>query len=152
MTFREEDLKTFVESEVTVYVATRDADLQPEAGFAWAPRLISPDELEVFVDREPAAKIVANLRENKQVAITLSSPITYRSLQMKGYCVDVREPTSEDAPWVERHRTMVTETLRARGMPAHVSRTYYSRDVVKLRCIIEARFDQTPGPGAGGRL
>jgi hypothetical protein len=152
MTFLDEDLKTFVESEVTVYVATRDADLQPEAGFGWGPRLVSPDELEVFVDREAGAKIVANLRENRQVAVTLSSPITYRSLQMKGFCVDIREPLSEDAPWVERHRTMITEVLRARGLPAHVSRTFYSRDVVKLRCVIEARFDQTPGPGAGGRL
>jgi hypothetical protein len=152
MTFMDEDLKTYVESEVTVYVATRDADLQPEAGFGWGPRLITQDEIEVFLDREASIKMVANLRQNRQVAITVSSPITFRSLQMKGFCVDISEPLSEDAPWIERHRTMITEAMRARGLPAHVSRTYYSRDVVKLRCIIEARYDQTPGPGAGGRL
>jgi hypothetical protein len=152
MTFMEEELKTFVESEVTVYIATRDADLQPEAGFAWAPRLISDDELEVFVDREASAKVVANLRENRQVAVTLSSPLTYRSIQLKGWCAEIREPVAEDASWIERHRTMITETLRARGLPTHVSRTFYSRDVVKLRCMIESRFDQTPGPGAGGKL
>ena len=61
MTFMDEDLKTFVESEVTVYVATRDADLQPEAGFGWGPRLINADELEVFVDREAGARMVANM-------------------------------------------------------------------------------------------
>src|SRR5688572_22692208 len=152
MTFMDEEMKTYVESEVTVYIATRDADLQPEAGFAWGPRLVSDDELEVFVDREASAKIVANLRENRQVAVTLSSPITYRSLQLKGWCADIREPATEDAAWVDRHRTMVTEALRARGLPAHVSRTFWSRDVLKLRCMIEARFDQTPGPGAGGKL
>jgi predicted pyridoxine 5'-phosphate oxidase superfamily flavin-nucleotide-binding protein len=152
MTFMEEELKTFVESEVTVYIATRDAELQPEAGFAWAPRMISDNELEVFVDREASAKMVANLRENRQVAVTLSSPITYRSIQLKGWCAEIREPASDDAPWVDRHRTMVTEALRARGLPAHVSRTYWSRDVVRLRCMIETKYDQTPGPGAGAKL
>jgi hypothetical protein len=152
MTFMDEEMKTYVESEVTVYIATRDADLQPEAGFAWAPRLVSENELEVFVDRAASAKIIANLRENRQVAVTMSSPISYRSLQVKGWCSEIREPDEADGPWVERHRTMVTEALRARGLPAHVSRTYWSRDVVKLRCMIESRFDQTPGPGAGGRI
>src|SRR6185503_19994370 len=69
MTFMDEEMKTYVESEVTVYIATRDADLQPEAGFAWGPRLVNLNEIEVFVDREASAKIVANLRENRQVAL-----------------------------------------------------------------------------------
>ena len=152
MTFMQEELKTFVESQVMVYVATRDAALQPEAGLGWGPRMTSASELEVFVDGAAAEKIVANLRENRQIAVTFASPITHRSVQVKGWCSDIGEPVEEDTPWIERHRTMVTEVLRARGTPAHVSRTWWSRELVKLRCVVEQRFDQTPGPGAGGKL
>jgi hypothetical protein len=152
MTFMEEDLKTFVESEVTVYVATRDADLQPEAAFGWAPRLLSDSEIEVFLDREASVRMIANLRQNRQVAITVASPLTHRTVQLKGWCSDIREPGPDDAARLERHHNQVTEVLRARGMPAHVTRTFWSTDTVRLRCTIESRFNQTPGPGAGGAL
>jgi hypothetical protein len=152
MTFMEEDMKTYVESEVTVYIATRDSELQPEAGFAWGPRMVGQDELEVFVDREASVKLIANLRENRQVAVTISSPITFRSVQLKGWCSDISEPAPDDAPWVERQRAMMTAALSARGLPAQIVRSFWSRDVVKLRCVIEKRFDQTPGPGAGAPL
>jgi hypothetical protein len=152
MTFKEEDLKTFVESEVTAYIATRNNELQPEAAFAWGPRMVSDRELEVFLDREASVRVIANLRENRQVAITFSSPITYRAVQVKGWCSDIRETAPEDGAWLDRHHDIVTETLRARGMPAQISRTFWSRDTVKVRCVIETKFDQTPGPGAGGKL
>jgi hypothetical protein len=152
MTFMEEDLKTYVETEVTVYIATRDSDLQPEAGFAWGPRFVAKDEIEVFVDREASAKLITNLRENRQVAVTVSNPITFRSVQFKGWCSDISEPAAEDAAWVERQRGMMTAALGARGLPAQIVRSFWSRDVIKLRLVIEKRFDQTPGPGAGAAI
>jgi hypothetical protein len=152
MTFMEEELKTFVESEVTCYIATRNHELQPECGFVWAPRLVSEREVEFFLDREASVRMVANLRENRQVAITLSSPLTYRAVQLKGWCSDIRETALEDASWLDRHHELVTEVLRARGLPAQISRTFWSRDTVKVRCVIESKFNQTPGPGAGGKL
>jgi hypothetical protein len=96
--------------------------------------------------------MLANLRQNRQVAITIASPLTHRTVQLKGWCSDIREAATEDAVRLDRHRTQVTEVLRARGMPAHVTRTFWSADTVKLRCTIESRYNQTPGPGAGGAL
>ena len=153
MTVIEDDLKEFIESEVTILLGTRDADNQPEAGRGWGARVLdNRQEVELFVDRLPAQRLLDNLRSTRLLAMTMASAITFRAIQIKGYCVEIREPEPADHAWVERHRTLFTEAIRMRGLPAHVSRTLYSKDFVRIKFVAEDVFDQTPGARAGQRL
>ncbi len=145
-------LKAFLESNVAVVVGTRDAQLAGEVTTAWGPRPLDEHEVELFVDREASQKTIENLKDNRLLAVTCTSPITYESVQLKGWCVAIGEPGPGDYEWIARHRDAFSASVRARGMPAHVTRTMWSRDVVKLRLLVQDRFDQTPGPGAGRKL
>jgi hypothetical protein len=147
------ELKDFIESEVGILFGSRDAGLSPEVTHAWGARVLEGgNEVELFVDRDAGARTVANLKANRLVAATFASPITYRSVQLKGWCLAIEEPAAADAPWIERHREAFAESLRARGLASHVSRTLWSKDVVRVRFQIDESFDQTPGPGAGKKL
>jgi hypothetical protein len=149
----DEDLKAFLESDVAMVVGTRDSELTPEVVMGWGPRVCEGGrEVELFVDRAKGQRTLANLRDNRLLAITCTSPITYRSVQLKGWCIEIGDPVPDDEPWVAHHREAFSESARARGLPAHVTRNLWSRDVVKLRLLVEERYDQTPGPGAGKKL
>jgi hypothetical protein len=148
----DEDLKTFLHSDVAMVVGSRDAELKPEVTAGWGPRVAGAQELEFFVDRPKSGQLLENLKQNRLLAVTCTSPITYRSVQLKGWCVAIAEPEPEDAPWLARHREAFAESVRARGLPAHVSRNMWSTEVVKLKLLVEERYDQTPGPGAGKKL
>jgi hypothetical protein len=149
----DEALKTFIESEVAATVGTCNADLIPAITFGWGPRVLPRSyEVEVFLDRAAAAQVVANLNDNRRIAVNMGSPITVRAVQIKGWCVEIGEAAPEDAAWIQRHRDEYGEAMRARGVPSHVTRSTWSRDVIRLRFAVEEVFDQTPGPGAGKRL
>ena len=146
------ELKAFLESDVAVLVGTRDAQLVGEVTPGWGPRPVDEHEVELFVDREAAKKTLENIKDNRLLAVTCTSPITYESVQLKGWCVATSDPTSADHEWVAKHRDAFGASARARGMPTYASRTMWSRDIVKLRLLVQDRFDQTPGPNAGRRV
>jgi hypothetical protein len=134
-------------------VGTRSNDLLPETTRGWGGRALEGgQEVELFVDRDAGKTTVENLRSNRLIAVTFASPVTYRALQLKGWCVEIGEAAPDDKAWIERHRTAFSEALRARGQPLHVSRNLWSTDVVRVRFLVNECFDQTPGPGAGRKL
>jgi hypothetical protein len=147
------EMKAFIESEVAVVVGTRDDTLVPEATFGWGPRVLEGGhEVEMFIDRRPGEKTIANLRSNGAFAATFASPISYLAVQLKGWCAEIGEAAAQDQPWIDKHREAFMEALRARGLPAHVTRNYWTQEVVRVRLRAEEYFNQTPGPGAGAKL
>ena len=134
----------------SVVVCTRDAEKRPDIVRGWGARLLDDRQtVEVFVGREPARRLVENLRDNGEIAMAICLVTTYQTLQLKGICTDVGEP---EAPDLERVRASIdgfVTGVAEVGMPPSASRGVAVSDVVRVRFRASAVFDQTPGPGAG---
>jgi hypothetical protein len=148
----DEEMKALIE-DAAVVIGTRDSDFVPEMTYAWGPRVLDGGrQVDLFVDRDAAKQTLANLRTNRQIAASCGNPINYQAVQLKGWCVEIADPTPQDEAWVERHREAFSEAIRARGVPSHVTRTLWSRYIVRIRLSVDEVYDQTPGPGAGRKL
>ena len=147
------ELKSFLEPDRVVSVGTCSADLVPSGVRAWGPT-VSDDgtSVQLFLDRPSAASAIANLRDNGRVAACFTHVHTLRSVQLKGRCVEMGDPLPEDWPVIEKHRAGFAEAAEELGYPKQLMRHMWSMQVVKVRFVVDDIFDQTPGPGAGGRL
>jgi hypothetical protein len=147
------ELRSFIEADRAIVVASRNKDLVPHSQRAWGPR-VSEDgrSIELFVDRPAATTTVANLRDNGRIAVCLTQIDTNRSVQLKGRCVEVGDPEADDWSAIEEHRQGFTRATAMLGFPADMIRNLWSTQVVKLRFVVDDIYDQTPGPKAGKPL
>ncbi|HEX5616027.1 MAG TPA: hypothetical protein VFZ83_12815 [Acidimicrobiia bacterium] len=87
------------------------------------------------------------------IALVASDVITFRSIQLKGRVV-AHEPESEadealHTAYVDAFAAAVQE---ADGTPESLVRRLVPAGRAAVTFTVEQAFDQTPGPGAGGRL
>lgn len=147
------ELKEFLEPDRVVSVGTTSDDLIPSGVRAWGPTVGEDGaSIQLFLDRPSAAAAIANLRDNGRIAAVFTHVHTLRSVQLKGRCVEIGDPQAEDWPVIERHRSGFAEAADEIGYPKHVVRNMWSAQVVRVRFVVDEVFDQTPGPGAGGKL
>ena len=153
------ELKAFLESGVSVVVGTRDADLVPEITRAWG-LLVSKDRksISLCVPLATSHKTLDNLAGNGQITVCCSLPTSYKTVQLKGQCIETTDPRRADLTAVERHREAFGRLNVRIGVPRQRTETFWRReletspDLVKLRFVPEQIFDQTPGPDAGSPL
>ncbi len=153
------ELKAFLESGVSVVVGTRDVDLIPEITRAWG-LLVSKDRKSISLCAPLATsrKTLDNLADNRQMTVCCSLPNSYKTVQIKGRCIQKTEPSRADLAAVERHREAFGRMNELVGFPRQRSEIFWQREVessptlVKLHLVPEQIFDQTPGPGAGQPL
>jgi len=144
---------------VVVLVGTRDADLSPAITRGWGLRL-APDgsEARICVADATSADTLANIADNQQIAVTFSKPSTYRTFQLKGRVLEVTAASPDAMADVVRHREAFVQEVGTVGLPRELAERVFSVEIevspaVKaLRFRVDAVFDQTPGPAAGGRL
>lgn len=149
-----EDLESFVESNVSVVVGTRDRDRNPHITRGWGVCVL-PDRsgFSLLVPRATSEHTLSDLEDNGRIAVTFVNPITYRSVQLKGASRGVNEPTAEDLERALRHQRAFGDFVRLEGFePEHFSHSWWSSGFVKITVSAEQAFDQTPGVGAGRRL
>ena len=147
------ELHDFIHGPVLTLVGTRSAELRPRMARGWAPRLYSDGEsLELFIDRPSGVAAIANLRQNGHIAVTLEEPVSHKSIQLKGRCLEISDPTPDDLRVLEERRRQISDILVSVGESPETVRNMWSTQVVKVRCLVERAFDQTPGPGAGKAL
>jgi hypothetical protein len=144
---------------LAVIVGTRDAHLVPELVRAWGVRVgPSRDQLELCVPMSSGRRTLANIADNRQVAVTLTMPTTYRSFQVKGDVLETTTPSPDDRERVTRHYQAFASEVAALGLSIDRAAQLFEADLkrgpdmMKIRVAIDALFDQTPGPGAGSRL
>jgi hypothetical protein len=155
----DDELKTFLESGVSVLVGTRDSRLSPEITRAWGP-CVSEDRQSVSlcVPLATSRKTFENLGENGQIAVSFSLPTNYKTIQLKGRCIETTEPNAADLRAVERHREAFCSLNEGIGVPRRLLDSFWGRELdaspvlVAIRFRPEEVFDQTPGPKAGSRL
>ena len=147
------ELKAFLESDVDIFVGSHDGHLRPSMIRAWGARVHeNGSSVEFFLDMPGGAQTVANLRSNGRIAATFTYPVTMKTVQLKGRCIDIGDPHAGDWQWIARHRNGFAETVGYYGYPAHIVRNLWSMQVTRVRFTVEEAFNQTPGPGAGGKL
>jgi hypothetical protein len=153
------ELRELAERGVTVIVGTRDANLAPEMVRGWGIRPVADaQQVEICIAESTGRRTLENLAENGQIAITVTVPSTYRSIQFKGRAVETSAPFPEDYERLERDREAFVEAVAIVGMSRSLAtrvfaaETEVSAAMIKIRVGIQEVFDQTPGPRAGSRF
>jgi len=134
-------------------VATRDDRMRPLLQRGWAVA-VSDDgrEVTVCVPAAPGSRMRENLDSNGAVAITCSRPTTYRTVQVKGELVAIRDLTPEERAGAEAHADAFSLEVEELGLPPGGGRRMFDADLVAVTIAAAELYDQTPGPKAGTRL
>ena len=152
----DEDHAAFIQSGVSVVVATRNADLVPDAVRGCGCR-VSRDRrsVTVLVESLRIGSVVADIEANGLIAVVFSQPSTHRTIQLKGTDARVVRVSPRDRDLVEQHLTAWVDELTAIGYRPEFARAVHGDApdaMVALVFTPTAAFQQTPGPGAGDRL
>ena len=147
------ELVTFLASEESVLIGTRDESLFPESARCVGVR-VEPGacEVTVFVPMATGEPTVANLAANGRAAISVTRPRDHRSFQLKGPALEVRAARPDERAIVERYRVALAQELGMLGLPPRLTFRVSHWPCHAVRVRVESMFVQTPGPGAGARL
>lgn len=143
----------FIAGAVSISVGTRSADRLPNLTRAVGCRL-SPDRsrLHVLVSREQSAAVLADVADNREIAVVFSQPSTHRTVQYKGRDATIEATVDGDQGRVERYRDAFVGELVQLGFGEHAVRSLVDcrlDDIVAIGFTPEKAFNQTPGPQAG---
>jgi len=143
----------FMQSGVSVIVATRDASLDPEVVRAGGCRL-SRDRRRVtlLVDPARAERLLADMAANGMVAVVFSQPSTHRTIQLKGSDAVTTTAGRRDRALLATQRTAWIEDLLRIGYSRDFAEALWGPLPQALVAIVftpSAAFQQTPGPAAG---
>ena len=136
-----------------VVVATRDAQLRPQIARAWAVQHIDAGTIRLCVEAAPESSTRCNLDHHREIAVTMARPTTYRSVQMKGTVIELREPTPEQRGLVDAHQRALAVEAAEVGMRARLAaRILNATSLVSVAVAVHEVYDQTPGAPAGEPL
>ena len=148
-----EDLLEFIASGVDVYVATRDADLEPESMMAMGIRAhVDRDVITVYLPEPARQANLDNIAANGEVAVTLVRPSDLRGMQLKGAALGVRPSNETDREFQRIFRSALIEQFETVGIPRSTTRRLIWWPTLALDVAVRDVFGQTPGPRAGERL
>lgn len=148
-----EDLVELIASGVDVYVATRDAQLEPESMLAMGIRAHQDRcSLTVYLPQSLADVTCRNIRDNGEIAVTLIRPSDFKSVQLKGSARDIRAATETERELQAVFRAALVEQLETVGVPRCASRRLVWWPSWAVDVSVREVFGQTPGPAAGEPL
>lgn len=148
-----EELSELVASGVDVYVATRDAELEPESMLAMGVRLHRErGALTVYLPEATAAATLKNLEANAEIAVALIRPSDLRAVQLKGKSVSIRPSSENDREFQGIFRAALIEQMEMVGVPRCVTRRLVWWPSLAVEVAVREVFQQTPGPAAGEPL
>jgi len=96
----------------------------------------------------------ANLAVGEPVAVTLSRPTSYSTMQIKGIIASVQAPTSDDLDQVRTHADAFLAEVAQHGFSGTAAQRFVGTGTGLQTVVIDVteRYDQTPGPDAGRAL
>jgi hypothetical protein len=146
----------FITGVTSMSVATRNAGLMPAVAKA-VGCTVSADRrwLTVFVDREQAVQVAADIAAGSPIAVVFSLPSTHRTVQIKGGPVTAAAATAAQKVRARLHVDGIVEHLVQLGYTEGALRGFFGYDpsgLLALRFAPTAVFAQTPGPRAGERI
>lgn len=150
----DESLKAFIESPVAAVLGTASSAGRPHVVYCWGP-VVGADgrSVAVHVGESVGAQSLADIVETGRMALTIGDPITYRSVQLKGRCLDTAMATAEEEALAQRHFESFQSVTSVIGdPPAAIRNLKRAEPLRRFVFAVEAAFDQTPGPDAGRPL
>ena len=147
------ELAEFIQSGISVLIGTRDARRFPDCARAVGARVeANGEEITLFLPAATTAASVANLRENRRLAVCFGRAEDHRSVQVKGRVLEIRDADDADRERIDRYLGEFAGMLRFVGLPPRIISRMNHWPCHAVRYRVESVFDQTPGPGAGAPL
>ena len=149
----DKELAAFLEEGLSIYVATRNAQLEPDGARGSAVKVDEDGtHIVVFVPVVSASTVLENVRANGQVAVVLTRPPDDRGCQAKGVFVEARDAVEDEREFVVSQWERFRDRLEMVGLPRIATDGWVVWPAVAVRFRVNALFDQTPGPGAGAPI
>jgi predicted pyridoxine 5'-phosphate oxidase superfamily flavin-nucleotide-binding protein len=147
------ELEEFLQSGLSIVVATRDDDLQPDGAVAWAA-LVHDDRagLTVYLHDTAAKQLLRNLRKHPEIALDFDLPTSHRACQVKGRYLSSRKARAGERTEIERQLEAFGADLETIGIPRAMLSGWQAWPCSALEVRVTELFEQTPGPGAGEPL
>jgi hypothetical protein len=147
------EVAQFLESGLSINVATRDAELQPDGAIAWAAQVHADRRhLTIFLHKDAAKAMLRNLRQHPEIAVAFELPTTHRACQVKGRFVSTRSAKTSERDLVTRQLDMFSSDLEKIGIPRSMTSGLEVWPCTAIQFQITEIFQQTPGPGTGEPL
>ncbi len=148
-----DELAAFLESGVSIVVATRDGALRPDGAMACAVKVHDDrGAITLYLYEQAAAEMAPNLAVCPAIAVNFDRPTTHRACQVKGDVVATRAAAASERALVERQMDGFADELDAIGLPREATVAWPRWPCVALEVRVRHLFEQTPGPGTGGPL
>jgi len=106
----------------------------------------------LFLPCATSGPLLANLAEQPSVALVLSRPNDYHTVQLKGTAASVRDAGNEARPTVEAFMTAFGRLVSDLGVPLHLWERVTHWPCVAVDVQVSEVYLQTPGPGAGAAV
>jgi len=149
------ELAAFMQSGISVILASVTADLQPIAGFALACRIDDTGTVRVLLRKPANLALMDVVAQGRPVAVTVSRPHDHRSIQIKGPAAHISVVHPDDLPEIARQTAGMRDELIGCAFDPVLSSAYVAYEpgeVVALELKPDRIFVQTPGPDAGSEL
>lgn len=145
---------TFVEGGKSIVVGTVGDDGLPHGSRAWGVSVLDPEAMRLrLLISSDDAEMIARLRPDAAIALTVSDVRTLLSLQLKGRVLGVQAASSHD---LDRRRRYLDEFLweihDTDGDALDKLERWAERPIVACLVEVQELFDQTPGPAAGAQV
>lgn len=145
----------FLESGSALIVGTTDAEGAPHAGRAWGLEVLAPGppaRLRLLLDSDDE-RTIEHAAAHGAIAVTATSVRTLRSTQLKGRVLAVEAASTEADDRAQRYLdSFFTDIIETDGTDPALLAAFAPIGFVPCVIEVDERFDQTPGPGAGGRV
>ena len=150
------DHAAFIQSGVSIVVASRDATNAPRVARALGCR-VSADRrrVTVYLGAFQAAPLLAAIRAEGAIAVAFNLPSTHRAFQLKGTDAAAVPLDRSDVEHAQRYVDAFAADIGLLGYAEAYGRALLWFDPAELTGIAftpAAAFEQTPGPRAGVRL
>lgn len=148
------EVAAFIEGQVMMLVATRDAGHRPMIGRGSGARHDRATGLvHVLVSQSQWPLAVAEALPGRPIATTFVQPDNYRSFQIKGVITDSGPADGTAAAWGRHYVQAQLSLMHRLGVTRlQLSSTLSDRDLWHIALTPTDIFEQTPGPGAGRRF
>lgn len=147
------ELAAFLEGPRLHMVATRDRHLAPSLMHAWGVRVAADGlTVTVFLAAGASERLLSDLRENGEIALTSCELGVLRTYQIKGRFRAVRPPTDDEVRSCSEAFAGLKVIVEMGGTPRAVLDRVALPPCHAIEFEVRHVFEQTPGRGAGARL
>lgn len=146
----------FIQGPVSIVAATTGANASNHLSKVYGCRVDDGGRsVTIILSALQAGAVLADLRDNRRLAVVFCRPTTDQTLQIKSRDARVVEIGRDDYRTLAEHTDKMVAEIGALGFPEAVVRPLFgcaTADAVAVRFAPCAIFDQTPGPNAGARV